>query len=89
MQWLPTRFYGSLSVCSRPLPSEKIAPLQPSYKSPFGDSCLIYKFSLDSTIELRERKPAAVCGTYLRDTTKQNLDPVAGKIPYFMKAPKR
>ena len=40
-------------------------------------------------IELRERKPAAVFGTYLRDTTKQNLDPVAGKIPYFMKAPKR
>ena len=31
MQWLPTRFYGSLSVYSRPLPSEKIAPLQPSY----------------------------------------------------------
>ena len=30
MQWLPTRFYGSLSVYSRPLPSEKIAPLQPS-----------------------------------------------------------
>ena len=24
MQWLPTRFYGSLSVYSRPLPSEKI-----------------------------------------------------------------
>ena len=30
MQWLPTRFYGSLSVYSRPLPSEKIAPWQPS-----------------------------------------------------------
>ena len=30
MQWLPTRFYGSLSVYSRSLPSEKIAPLQPS-----------------------------------------------------------
>ena len=30
MQWLQTRFYGSLSVYSRPLPSEKIAPLQPS-----------------------------------------------------------
>ena len=41
---------------------------------------LIYKLSLDSTIELRELKTAAVCGTYMRDTTKQNLDPVAGKI---------
>ena len=30
MQWLPTRFYGSLSVYSRPLPSEKIVPWQPS-----------------------------------------------------------
>ena len=30
MQWLPTKFYGSLSVYSRPLPSEKIAPWQPS-----------------------------------------------------------
>ena len=39
MQWLPTRFYGSLSVYSRPLPSEKIVPWQPSYKTPFGDSC--------------------------------------------------
>ena len=29
MQWLATRFYSSLSVYSRPLPSEKIAPLQP------------------------------------------------------------
>ena len=28
MQWSSTRFYGSLSVYSRPLPSEKIAPLQ-------------------------------------------------------------
>ena len=26
---VPTRFYGSLSVYSRPLPSEKIAHLQP------------------------------------------------------------
>ena len=29
-QWSATRFYGSLSVYSRPLPSEKIAPWQPS-----------------------------------------------------------
>ena len=43
MQWLPTWFYGSLSVYSRPLPSEKIAPLQPSKKSPFGDSCFTLK----------------------------------------------
>ena len=35
MQWLPRRFYGSLSVYSRPLPSEKIAPLQPQWKIAF------------------------------------------------------
>ena len=35
---------------------------------------------MDSTIELRELKTTAVCGTYMRDTTKQNLNPVAWKI---------
>ena len=30
MQWSVTRFYGSLSVYSGPLPSEKIVPWQPS-----------------------------------------------------------
>ena len=39
MQWSSTRFYGSLRVYSRPLPSEQIAALRPSLKSPFGDSC--------------------------------------------------
>ena len=29
-QWSATRFYGSLSVYNRPIPSEKIAPWQPS-----------------------------------------------------------
>ena len=29
-QWSATRFYSSLSVYSRPLPTEKIAPWQPS-----------------------------------------------------------
>ena len=29
-QWSATRFYSSLSVYSRPLPSELIAPWQPS-----------------------------------------------------------
>ena len=29
-QWSATRLYSSLSVYSRPLPSEKIAPWQPS-----------------------------------------------------------
>ena len=38
-QWSATRFYSNLSVYSRPLPSEKIAPWQPSWKSPFGYSC--------------------------------------------------
>ena len=33
MQWLPTRFYGSLSV--RPLPSEKIAPFAAQLKIAF------------------------------------------------------
>ena len=46
MQWLPTRFYGSLSVYSRPLPSEKIAPWQPREKSPFGDSCFFHDHKL-------------------------------------------
>ena len=32
MQWLPTRFYISLSVYSRPLPSEKIAPLKIAFR---------------------------------------------------------
>ena len=35
MQWLPTRFYGSLSVYSRPLPSEKIAPFAAQLKIAF------------------------------------------------------
>ena len=35
MQWLPTRFYGSLSVYSRPLPSEKIAPFAAQFKIAF------------------------------------------------------
>ena len=43
-----TRFYGSLSVYSRPLPSEKITPLQSSEKSPFGDSCFLNLVSDDS-----------------------------------------
>ena len=30
IQWSATRFCSSLSVYSRPIPSEKIAPLQPS-----------------------------------------------------------
>ena len=38
MQWSATKFCSSLSVYSRPLPSEKKGPLQPSSKSPFGDS---------------------------------------------------
>ena len=35
MQWLPTRFYGSLSVYSHPLPSEKIAPFAAQLKIAF------------------------------------------------------
>ena len=35
MQWLPTRFYGSLSVYSGPLPSEKIAPIAAQLKIAF------------------------------------------------------
>ena len=35
MQWLPTRFYGSLSVYSRPLPSEKKSPLAAQLKIAF------------------------------------------------------
>ena len=35
MQWLPTRFYGSLSVYGRPLPSEKNSPLAAQLKIAF------------------------------------------------------
>ena len=35
MQWSATRFCGSLSVDSRPLPSEKIAPLAAQLKIAF------------------------------------------------------
>ena len=35
MQWLPTRSYGSLSVYSRLLPSEKIAPFAAQLKIAF------------------------------------------------------
>ena len=41
MQWLPTRFYGSLSVYSRPLPSEKIAPIAAQLKIAFRRFLLI------------------------------------------------
>ena len=54
-QWSATRFYGSLSVYSCPLPSEKIVPWQPSKKSPFGDSCFTYSnFILFHTNSLGE-----------------------------------
>ena len=50
-----TRFYGNLSVYSRPLPSEKIALWQPSKKSSFGDSCFTYSnLILFHTNSLRE-----------------------------------
>ena len=35
MQWLATRFYGSLSVYSRRVPSEKIAPFAAQLKIAF------------------------------------------------------
>ena len=35
MQWLPTRFYGSLSVYSRPLPSKKNSPFAAQLKIAF------------------------------------------------------
>ena len=35
MQWLPTRSYGSLSVYSHPLPSQKIAPFAAQLKIAF------------------------------------------------------
>ena len=42
MQWLPTRFYGSLSVYSRPLPSEKIAPFAAQLKIAFRRFLFVY-----------------------------------------------
>ena len=43
MQWLATRFYGSLSVYSRPLPSEKIAPFAAQLEIAFRRFLLFYK----------------------------------------------
>ena len=43
MQWLPTRFYGSLRVYSRPLPSGKIAPFAAQLKIAFRR--FLFKFA--------------------------------------------
>ena len=44
IQWLPTRFYGSLSVYSRPLHSEKIAPFAAQLKIAFRRFLLGFSF---------------------------------------------
>ena len=41
-QWSATRFCGSQSACSCPLPLEKNRPLAAQLKSPFGDYCYYY-----------------------------------------------
>ena len=43
-QWSATRFYGSLSVYSRPLPSEKSSPLAAQLKIAFRRFLLGFGF---------------------------------------------
>ena len=75
MQWLPTRFYGSLSVYSRPLPSEKNSPFAALLKIAFRRFLFIYKFSLfffsHDVTKIQTKKLSILPRFYFHDALEQ------------------
>ena len=56
-QWSAARLCGSLSVYSRPLPSDKNRPLEAQLRSPFGDPSFIYTSKIYLHVHARKNYP--------------------------------